>query len=297
MARSNDPISTFDPNRIASSLGIKLSGLSSRREKTNLVAAHLFFDLGVFPSASAVRSVTSQGSLTDINQDLRVFWQELRLQSSPSHFLPALPEPLGKAFGAAINVLWSTALQEANATLSALQAETKNLVDAANVRAADSLSKLDQAKEQIATLTNQLAEGRAAQLDVERELAQAQHRSAAQAESILESEKLLQTAQAARTELQALLADGLDGLRKSSDRASDAFRGEVNFLKMQVDGARSAERELREQLQASRQNRDLELQVLRQQNNSLLEVNGRLALTNQELVQRLAELSPSRPDR
>ena len=288
MPRTNDSSPSFDYGKVASSLEIKLASLSHRHDKTKLVAAHLFFDLGVYPSASAVRSVTGHGSLTDINQDLKVFWQELRLQASPVVSLPKLPGPLAEAFGSAINALWVTALQEANVTVETLRAEAVALVDAARLETANAVARLDQAREHIHSLEVQLEEGRALRRDLERKLSVAEQRAVAEANSTAEAEKLLQSSQSARAELQTLLADGLDGLRKSSDRASDAFRGEVNFLKMQVDGARSAERELREQLQASRQNRDLELQVLRQQNNSLLEVNGRLALTNQELVQRLA---------
>lgn len=50
----------------------------SRREASKLVAQALFLDHGQVPSARIVRSITQRGSLRDVLNDLREFWDDVR---------------------------------------------------------------------------------------------------------------------------------------------------------------------------------------------------------------------------
>lgn len=289
MTRSRDSLSIADAERIRIGLGDRLTTASHRRDKSKLAAASLFFEHGIYPSAPSVRLITQHGSLTDINEDLRVFWQDLRERAGPSAAIPGIPPDLAGAFGPAIQALWAVALAAADQHLAVDRQAAQDAVQAAQSAAGEDRTRLEESRAQVAQLTMQLEQSRALVLDVEREFAQAREQFSARGARIDQLEQALAAAQSSRSELQALLAEGMDGLRKSTDKASDAFRGEVNFLKMQVDSARSAERDLREQLQAARQGRELELQILRQQNSGLLESIGRLTLANEALTDRLAK--------
>lgn len=288
MTRSRDSLSIADAESIRSGLGDRLTAASHRRDKSKLAAAALFFEHGICPSAPSVRLITQHGSLTDINEDLRVFWQELRERAGPSPpflaFLTSLPAPsdLPSRHSGPSRWLPPTSTLPGTArrprTLSTPPSQPQLRTEPAW-----------RSRAQVTQLAMQLEQSRALVLDVEREFAQAREQFSSRGERIDQLEQALAAAQSSRAELQALLAEGMDGLRKSTDKASDAFRGEVNFLKMQVDAARSAERDLREQLQGARQGRELELQILRQQNSGLLESIGRLTLANEALTDRLAK--------
>lgn len=280
---------TVDTDTVRLELAQKLAALRHRRDKTYLVADHLFFEKSIYPSAALVRSVTQQGSLTDINQDLHHFWADVRKQSKPAAPpVPGLPEHLASAFGPAIESMWTAALAAASASFDSVKNSYSASIDDAKRAVEVHRTLLVQANERIATLERQLEEGRALAATITDQLAQLRAELAASEDR---SRRLVAERQAsddARAQLQTLLADGLESLRKSSDKATDSFQGELRFLKLQLDAARSAERDLREQVQNARQSVSLELQILRQQNNGLLETNGRLNLHNQDLTQQLA---------
>lgn len=291
MPPSTDPSPALDIERVRLQLGAKLAEAPHRRDRTKLAAAALFFEHGAYPTATLVRSVIGNGSLTDIQADLRAFWHDLRSKASRAVSVPGIPESLASVVGQAVHSIWESALDAANDTVVAVKQEASDAVDSANQAAAADRARLDEARAHIQAQAVLIEQGRAALLDSQRQVASLENQVATLAQSLADAERVLGEVQTARADLQALLAEGLDGLRKSTDKASDAFRGEINFLKMQIDSARGSERDLRDQLQSARQGRELELQVLRQQNNGLLEANGRLTLTNQELLQRLGVIS------
>ncbi len=278
-----------DVGLIRDELAPKLAPLRHRRDKTHLVADHLFFTRSIYPSAAIVRSITQQGSLTDINEDLQQFWADVRSQVKPSTAsTPGVPDHLASAFGPAIESMWLAALDAANASLAAVKQSYASSVEDA-IRHADVQRRLvDEGRNRIAHLEAQLEQGRALASALGEQIAQLRAELALADERIQRLTSDRQASDDARAQLQSLLAEGLEGLRKSSDKASDSFLGEIRYLKLQLDAARSAERDLREQVQASRQATSLELQILRQQNNGLLETNGRLNLHNQDLTQQLA---------
>jgi chromosome segregation ATPase len=184
--------------------------------------------------------------------------------------------------------MWTAALAAAEASLASVkQSYTASIEDAH--RSIDVHRRLaDHANERIAQLEAQVEEGRALAASLHEQLSSLRAELSVSDERMQRLTAERQASDDARAQLQVLLAEGLEGLRKSSSKASDSFLGEINYLKLQLDAARSAERDLREQVQGSRQATSLELQILRQQNNGLLETNGRLNLHNQELTQQLA---------
>jgi hypothetical protein len=291
MSTRTDSSTTVVIEKVREAISERLNLVAHRRDKSKLAAAALFFEHGAYPSASQVRAVTQHGSLTDIQSDLREFWQDLRATASRTVSLPRLPEGLAAVMGPAIQAMWVSALDAANETVAELRDEVSLKVEAANQAASSAQARLEEIRSHMEAQSVLIEQGRAVLLDSQREVASLQQQIASRDAALAAAEASLAASEQARAALQAVLAEGLDGLRKSTDKASDAFRGEINFLKMQVDNARSAERDLREQLQSSRHGREVELQVVRQQNNGLLEANGRLTLVNQELLNKLGIVS------
>lgn len=285
VARSN---STIDASEAKAALADRLATLHHRRAKTFAAAEWLFFAKSLYPSAALVRSVTEQGSLSDINDDLRDFWQEVRRRGNPSvSTLAGLPEHLASAFAPAIEAMWLSALDSANASVASARQSFSQAVEDAR-RAADVSRELaEDARARLADAEARIEEGRAVAATLQDSLraARSELELAEQTAERLRAD--LRTSEDARAQLQELLGTGLGALKQSSDKASEAFLGEIRYLKVQLDGARAAERDLREQIQSGRQGASLEVQILRQQNNGLLETNGRLNLQNQDLTEKL----------
>lgn len=280
--------STLDPSEAKATLGGRLAVLHHRRAKTFAAAEWLFFEKSLYPSAALVRSVTEQGSLSDINDDLRDFWQEVRRRGSPSaSSLPGLPDHLASAFTPAIEAMWLSALDAANVSVaSARESFSRAVADAR--RAADvSRELVEDARARLADAEARVEEGRAVASTLQESLSAARSELERAEQTAERLRADLRTSEDSRAQLQELLANGLGALKQSSDKASEAFLGEIRYLKIQLDGARAAERDLRDQIQNSRQGASMEVQILRQQNNGLLETNGRLNLQNQDLTERL----------
>lgn len=289
MARTSAPLDVY---QIRSDLADALSSVSHRRDKTSIVADHLFFALRLHPSAAMVRGITAHGSLTDINDDLKSFWADIRQRHPSAAPVLNLPATLVSAFAPAIERMWAQAVDTANAGLASARQAHAELSDASQRQSDVLRARLDDASTRIATVEAEVEEGRAVANNLRQQLSES---NAQIASATLRSEQLLSalaTAESDKAAVQALLAGGLDALQRSGDKTSDAFRGEINYLKVQLDGARAAERDLREQAQSIRQGTQLEIQILRQQNNGLLETNGRLNLLNQDLTEKLASLIP-----
>ena len=72
----------------------RVSHLDGRALKAREAAGFLFFTHGIYPSAAVVRDCIGVGSLTDVNNDLRSFWDDLRHKGAVKLSAPMLPEPL-----------------------------------------------------------------------------------------------------------------------------------------------------------------------------------------------------------
>jgi len=291
MARTSP---THDIFQIRADLVDALAAVTHRRDKTAVVAEHLFFTLGLHPSAAMVREITLHGSLTDINGDLKSFWADIRQRRSSSASELNLPPTLLSAFAPAIERMWAQAVDAAHAGLASARQIHLDLSEAAQRQADVLRARLDESAARVADLEAQVEQGRAVANNLRQQLADANALTTA---ANLRNEQLLAavaTAESDKAAVQALLSGGLEALQRSGDKTSDAFRGEINYLKVQLDGARGAERDLREQARSIREGTQLEIQILRQQNNGLLETNGRLHLLNQDLTEKISGLVPQR---
>jgi len=98
-----------------------------RRELSLHACKRLFFDLGIRPSAAAVRELTQTGSASDIPKDIDHFWERIRDASRVKIGAGAIPQGLEEKAGELLGALFEHALAEAKLTL---EDERKQLFDA-----------------------------------------------------------------------------------------------------------------------------------------------------------------------
>lgn len=142
-----------------------------RRELSLHACKRLFFDLGIRPSAAAVRELTQTGSASDIPKDIDHFWERIRDASRVRIGGGAIPQGLQEKAGELLGALFEHALAEAKQTLeserkavfdeletakSALH-EAQIRRDAANDACQRSEARADAALERVRTLEAQLS--------------------------------------------------------------------------------------------------------------------------------------------
>ncbi|PMS15998.1 DNA-binding protein [Trinickia dabaoshanensis] len=127
-----------------------------RRELSLHACKRLFFDLGIRPSAAAVRELTQTGSASDIPKDIDHFWERIRDASRVRIGAGAIPRGLEEKAGELLGALFEHALTEAKLTL---EDERKQLVDA--LAQAQSTEREAQIRQQLANEAVQRSEARA----------------------------------------------------------------------------------------------------------------------------------------
>ncbi len=98
-----------------------------RRELSLHACKRLFFDLGIRPSAAAVRELTQTGSASDIPKDIDHFWERIRDASRVKIGNGAIPQGLEEKAGELLGALFEHAIAEAKQTLDG---ERKQVFDA-----------------------------------------------------------------------------------------------------------------------------------------------------------------------
>lgn len=142
-----------------------------RRELSLHACKRLFFDLGIRPSAAAVRELTQTGSASDIPKDIDHFWERIRDASRVRIGGGAIPPGLEEKAGELLGTLFEHAVAHAR---QALESERKEVFDelenaksalreaqirrdAANDALQRSEARADAALERVRTLEAQLS--------------------------------------------------------------------------------------------------------------------------------------------
>lgn len=290
------PIATDEVRQAIDEALARLPGTATRKDKTRLVASLLFLEHGIYPSAKVVLDHTRQGSLTDINSDLRQFWADLRDRMRAKVSAPFLPQDLLDRYAEALSGLWDLALSKANDELQAQRQEAAESVKLAQAEASDALRNRQLAEEQAKEMGNRLeaeaerrqeAQMRAEAMSVEIDGLQtslAQWREKAQAEA------------SARQEAERQFSRDLEAERSDRQREAERFIGESRFAKMQIEQARASERELRQQLATAMQSKEVELTTYRKRASTAEEALGATRLELAEMKGRVQALEKSLAD-
>lgn len=275
---------------IQAALAPRLAAATTRQEKTRETATLLFFGHGIYPSAKTVHAYTRHGSLTDINADLREFWDTLRELGRVKLHAPMLPESVTQLFSDGLAKVWELAMNKANAALDGEREEAAEQVTAARRETTEAEQQCKMAQHRLDACEAELQKERHGRMQVE-------NCSAAQAAEIegLQSAVFQWQAQAgvaerARQEAEERFSRELQAERDARARDAEMFEGEIRFAKMQIESARLAESDLREQLKAEKASREKELASYQQRTTRAEEIFGAAREELAELKGRHAEL-------
>jgi flagellar biosynthesis GTPase FlhF len=266
MAGKNESSSQVDPGILAT-LRARIPADAHRKEKSREAASLLFFEHGIYPSAKVVLSYTQQGSLTDINRDLHEFWQDLRDKARVKLDAPYLPPELLESFADALARLWDQAVTNATAAFDAERMEAEAQVGMAQRRMAEAelqaSSMLERAQASEAQLRQERERRETSEKRVEVQMAEIE----ALQSSLVKWQQQAESEARARQEAEQRFSRDLEAERTLRQHDSERYDGEIKFVKLQIDSARTAERELRDQLKAVNEHKDAELSGYRQRAN------------------------------
>jgi len=133
-------------------------------EDVSKTAAQLL-EQGLHPSIQRVREALGTGSNSTISEHLQRWQQELRARPKLA-ILPQVPEPLTTA----LEMIWRTALEQAEAAYQAQRDQATQAVAAADQARDRALAQANQAGEDLATLQRHLEEIQATRRELENKL-------------------------------------------------------------------------------------------------------------------------------
>lgn len=277
-------------NEIRAVLAPRLEAAKSRKEKTRVAAAVLFFEYGIYPSAKVVHQYTQQGSMTDIGTDLRAFWLELREKSRVQIDAPYLPAELNESFSGALAKVWELSMDKATASFDVERQEQQERVRQAEqgLRIAQEASGLLEADVQAlgVDLRHEREHRSAAESQCAALLAQADELRTA----LAKAEGQILASEQARQAAQEQFSKDLEAERAARKRDAEMLNGEIRFAKMQIDAARTAEQEARERFKSDMAGKDIELASYRQRLSQAEELAARLRQEAAEMMVAKASL-------
>ena len=282
MPEKNEPLTSRADPELQRELLSRLPPDAPRKLKSRLATAFLFFEHGIYPSAKVVREYIQQGSLTDINKDLREFWQEL----VKSTVRGSLPDLLA-GFGDGLSKLWELALGKAQVELEAFRQEAAESVAQSQLEVQAAVREQRRAEEDLAELDLELRQERERREQAEiRVEAQGAEMDALKS-SLAKWQQQAADESAARLAAEERFSRELEVERAERRLEAERFNGESRFAKIQIDKARTEARELREQMNALSSSKEVELTTYRQRLNKAEEARGAAILELAELKGRL----------
>lgn len=105
------------------------AGFAPRSLMVQRVAEIMFDEWGEKPSANKVYEHVRQGSITDINRDLKQFWDGLRKRKAGTMEIAGIPSHLALESAELLKSMWVTALNHATKTFDADKLSFKQVTD------------------------------------------------------------------------------------------------------------------------------------------------------------------------
>ena len=269
--------------------------LTRREDLTRETASILFLRLGIRPSADRVRQLTQRGSLTDIQKDLDKFWDDIRSRLSLQlDAATGLPEELLQKGGQLIALIWRAAQDQAKQDLAGQWAEADEKVAAMAEQVADMERQVQASVVQIRSAEDAAAASNLAREDAERELAVVRQGLLGAQESSQEWERRAKASEDARQRAEEQFSRDLEVAQEKQARSEDRLQGELRFAMLQIEEARSATRDVKERLQATQADQNIERQQSTMRIQSLRDELGEAKLANGELQGRLVAVTEER---
>ncbi len=283
---------TSAEHEIRASLSSRLAAAASRKEKTRVAATILFFEHGIYPSAKTVHSYTQQGSMTDINADLREFWAYIREKARVEINAPFLPSELNERFSEDLARLWEVATQRATEQLEAERLKCREAVSQAEQEALRATDLVESLRADLAVRESTLAQERDLRSAAESKGAALQAQVDALKEALENAEHQIRASEKSRQEAIAQFSRDLDTEREARKRDAEHLHGEINFAKMQIEetreAARLAENEARQRYKDDVSKMALESARLQQR---LTRAEDEIYALKGEIIKKQAELT------
>lgn len=138
-----------------------------RREVSLAVCKLMFYEMNIQPASSSVYKITRFGSMTDIQADIRYFWNQLREASQVTVNVAGVPDEVTALFSSQMLSLWEIAMNTATRTYEQERAEMLVQIEHTKIRNAElneqcdtaeaTIKLLEQAKVQLESELNQQA--------------------------------------------------------------------------------------------------------------------------------------------
>lgn len=138
-----------------------------RREVSLAVCKLMFYEMNIQPASSSVYKITRFGSMTDIQADIRFFWNQLREASQVTVNVAGVPEEVTALFSSQMLSMWEMAMNSATRTYEQERAEVLVQLEHTKIRntelneereaAEATIKSLQQAKLQLENDLNQQA--------------------------------------------------------------------------------------------------------------------------------------------
>lgn len=108
---------------------LKASGLDTR-ELTRAVAGFLFSECGEIPTANLIYSLTRQGSMTTVNNELKRFWADIRGRTGVRITNESVPQAVLELFSEVAGKVWEQASARARDSAEASVALARSAIEA-----------------------------------------------------------------------------------------------------------------------------------------------------------------------
>lgn len=138
-----------------------------RREVSLAVCKLMFYEMNIQPASSSVYKITRFGSMTDIQADIRFFWNQLREASQVTVNVAGVPDEVTALFSSQMLSMWEMAMNSATRTYEQERAEVLVQLEHTKIRntelneeceaAEATIKSLQQAKLQLENDLNQQA--------------------------------------------------------------------------------------------------------------------------------------------
>ena len=268
----------------------RLAVAKTRQEMTRETALVLFFNFGIYPSAKTVHSYTQRGSLTDINVDLRRFWTDLREKTRVKIEAPMLPEEVVNLFSDALARVWETSLEKAVATFDEERQEAVAEIERIRGEMVEANRMRGVAEAQVVSLKEKFSQERDRRETAEKRIERQNTEIIGLQESVSDWRKNAESEANSRREAEKRFSLDLEAERSARTRDMEILEGEIRFAKLQIDAARSMERDLREQLKKEQERNEVEISAYRQRASNTEAARSIIQIECAVLQEKLKEL-------
>ena len=255
-----------------------------RREVSLAVCKLMFYEMNIQPASSSVYKITRFGSMTDIQADIRYFWNQLREASQVTVNVAGVPDEVTALFSSQMLSMWEIAMNTATRTYEQERAEMLVQLEHTKIRNAElneqcetaeaTIKLLEQAKVQLENELNQQA------MDFNNTRSTLEAENTSLRESVTELKTIVTQKDDAIAQINSDHAAQLQSELDRHARDQEYLDGQWKASMMQVEEARQSIDKMRSDRDAVKTE---SLERERQLNHKIANLENRLSKCQQDL--------------